>query len=139
MNFKLKYQLIQTTNLESELLIERMQLVLNDKGYRLINITNDSVKFDTNPWKFEWNFSPTTLDGGEFKITASNDERTIHLDYYFNILPGLFSLLFLIMVVINAGEYDGVLFFGSFFLIASVVHIFVLKGKAKELLHDIQH
>jgi hypothetical protein len=78
MNFKLKYQLLQTTELETALIIERIQSALNYRGYRIINLTEDSVQFDSNAWKLKWNFSPAMLDGGEFQITASNNQHAIH-------------------------------------------------------------
>lgn len=137
MKFRLNYHVSEETALTANVIVENIQSQLNEKKYDIISIGHNSIKFKTNPWELRWSFSPITLDGGEFKLTNSKSGSTIELNYYDNILPRLFVIAFLAISLIIEGAYEGILFFVAFFLITGIIHTFILKSKARELLEEI--
>ncbi|MEO6630580.1 MAG: hypothetical protein ABIN13_02620 [Mucilaginibacter sp.] len=137
MKFRLNYKVSEKTALDHEVIILNILSRLSHKKYKVISFTESNFKFKTNPWELGWNFSPITIDGGEFKLTNSKNGSTIELNYYDNILPRLFVIAFLAITLIIEGAYEGILFFVAFFLITGIIHTFTLKNRARELLREI--
>jgi len=137
MAFRLNHHISEKTALENETIILNTLAELSDKKYTVISFTDSNLKFKTNPWEIGWNFSPVTLDGGEFNLTVSDQETLVTLNYYDGFLPRIVTITFLTICLIFDGQYDGILFFSAFFLITSIIHHFILKNNAKELLWNI--
>jgi hypothetical protein len=137
MDFKLRYHISKETDMEPDELIERILFQLNDKKYRIIDVTNKSVKFNTNPWMPKPNWTPTKLDGGEFEIVVADAITTLSFKYYDNFLPPLIAIALFFIVTINDTEYQAILFFGIFFSITGIIHNVTIRTKAKEMLNAI--
>jgi len=137
MAFRLNHHISEKTALENETIILNMLAELSDKKYTVISFTDSNLKFETNSWALGWNFSPVTLDGGEFNLTVSGQETLVILNYYDGFLPRIVMITFLTICLISDHQYEGILFFSAFFLITGIIHHFILKNKAKELLWNI--
>ncbi|QTE37134.1 hypothetical protein J3L18_29170 [Mucilaginibacter gossypii] len=137
MDLKIKSQISQTTVLQTQAIIEKILFQLNEKEYRLINETDKSVKFDISQWQLRWNFEPTRLDGGEFEVSTADNCTMVSLTYYNDLLIPLIMLAALSTLLLIDGQYEGIIFFGAFYLITGIIHLITSKTKAKELLNDI--
>jgi len=137
MNFRLNYHVSGETALMANVVVENIQSQLNEKKYDIVSIDHNSIKFKTNPWELRWNFSPTKLDGGEFELSNSNGYTMVALHYYENILPTLLIIAGIATISIADGEYEAIPFFSAFFLITGIIHVSILKSKARELLEEI--
>jgi hypothetical protein len=135
---KLKYQISQTTDLEPQIIIERIRLKLEYKKYSVVDVTDSSIKFKERPWALMWNFEAVRrLDGGRFEIGVSGNGMSVNLLYYLNILPPLLALTALEFFTISDGVYEGSIFFVSFFFITGIIQTIISKGVAKEMLREI--
>jgi hypothetical protein len=137
MNFKLNSQISQTTTLETNAIIENIRFQLNEKDYRLIDVTDKSVTFDINQWALRWNFKPERLDGGKFKISTSDNYTTVILSYYNDMLTPLIVFAALIVDLLIDSNYDIIIFFAAFYFVSGIIKIIISKIKSKQLLNDI--
>jgi hypothetical protein len=137
MDLKIEYHISKTTSLPTQAIIERIRFQLNEKEYRLMGETNQSVRFDINQWALRWNYKPTRLDGGEFEISTADNCTTVSLSYYSDLLTPLIMYIAMIAFLLINKAYEGILFFGAFYLITGIIHLVTSKIKAKELLNDI--
>ena len=137
MNFRLKYHVSEKTTLKPDVILENIQSQLNEKKYDIISISDNNVKFKTNPWELRWRHSPTKLDGGEFELSRVEGHTIIKLSYYDNVLLTVLLVVGMIIGLITTGDYEPIPIFIAFFLITGIIHIFTLKSKAGELLTGI--
>jgi hypothetical protein len=136
--FRFEFQASQKTDFSAPVIVEKILTKLKDKKYCIDEATDNSITFEWNPFRLVWNFqAPYILDGGDFKITKSEQGTIVILNYFHNILYQLAVLTMLITICIVQGLFIGVLFFGLFYLIAGVFQYNTTKNVGRELLSDI--
>ncbi|MBB6110645.1 hypothetical protein [Mucilaginibacter lappiensis] len=135
---KLKFKISQTTSLAPEIIIDRIKAELDQNKYRVLNITNNSVKFDESPWKLMWNFEAMRrLDGGKFDVNLQDNLTSVTFSYYRSLIGPLIILTVISIGLIRDGEYYAPLGFLLFYVIALTFNAFTLKDVANEMLNDI--
>lgn len=143
MKFKLKYQISQKIDIETSEIINKARVQLVDKGYRILNITGNNIKFDTYLWEIGFNFSPRKLSDGEIEIVTTDTCKSLQLNYYVNFLPPAILLLLCSVLIIAESivtgneDYWGILFFAVFLIFAGLIDIGISQGKAEEMLEEI--
>lgn len=137
-SFKLKFQTSQTTHLDDAIILEKIVTILNNKKYEVLEIKGNSVTFGRPFFELVWNHEvPYILDGGNFMIEKSESETIVVLDYFIKTLyPLIISIAFL-MYMVYIELYEGLLFFGTFFLITGTYQFFATKNVGKKLLNNI--
>jgi|SRR5882672_7553415 len=138
LDFKLRFQTSQITNLAAPIVISNILTKLKDKKYQVLNVTDRNITFKWNSFKLVSNFkAPYILDGGNFEITESEQGTVVVLNYFINTLYSLLIIILLITFVTIQGEYFGIFFFGIFYLIAATFQYTITKNAGKELLRNI--
>lgn len=132
---KLKFQMSQSANKEPYTTRQSILSVLKYNGYRIQSVTDKSVVFDDDPWALQWNFKAMgRISGGTFQITQRNDSVDVTLDYYLSLTAPVIILIILSVVLICQGEYYAPFFFLSFYVIAVIINVIILKGIAADIL-----
>ncbi|SDP60756.1 hypothetical protein SAMN05428975_2049 [Mucilaginibacter sp. OK268] len=135
---KLKFKISQTTNLAPEIIIDRIKGELDQKKYRVLTMTNSSVKFDESPWKLMWNFQAVRrLDGGEFEVSLQDNLTSVTFSYYLSLIAPIIILIAISIGLIKDGEYYAPLFFLLFYVVAVTFQVITLKDVANEMLSEI--
>lgn len=135
---KLWFRVSRCTVLEPAQIIKNILLLLDERRYNVIGATDDSITFKERPWVLMWNFQAVRrLDGGYFKIDLIDKEQPVTLNYYFNVFPFVIAFAAMEILTVCNGFYDGTLFFAIGFPVICVIHGFVIKGIAKEMLREI--
>lgn len=137
-SFKLEFQTSQKTNFATPIIVSKILAKLQDKKYELCEVTDKRITFKWSILRFVWNFkAPYILDGGDFEITKSEQGTIVVLNYFINTLSYLLIFFALGIFLVIQGEYFAILFFGIFFLIATVFQYNTTKNVGKELLNDM--
>ncbi|NHA04652.1 hypothetical protein G7092_12635 [Mucilaginibacter sp. HC2] len=135
---KLKFKISQTTSLAPEIIIDRIKVELDQNKYRVLNITNNSVKFDESPWKLMWNFEAMRrLDGGKFDVNLQDNLTSVTFSYYRSLIAPIIILTVISISLIKDGEYYAPLGFFLFYVITLTFNAFTLKNVANEMLNNI--
>jgi len=137
-NFKLKFQISQTTSFDTPTIIDKILTKLENKKYQIRAVTDNTITFRWNPFRLVWNFqAPFLLDGGDFEIAKTAQGAIVVLNYYINVLYPLLIIIGFMTVLITDGDYSDISFFGIFFLLAGAFQYITTKSVGKELLRDI--
>ena len=138
MDFKLRYHISKETDMEPDELIERILFQLNDKKYRIIDVTDRSVKFDVKLWRqmIRWNGKQIQVDGGEFEISTTDSGTMIGLNYYYDLLQTLTLITLCTVAAIIQGHYL-ILLFLPFYLINEIIYNRNIKREAKNILNEM--
>ena len=137
-NFKLRFQTSQITVVAATIIIKKILEKLEDKKYQIRAVTDTKVAFGWDPFRWVWNFqAPYILDGGNFEITKSEKGSIVVLNYFIDTLYPLLIITAFVTFFTIQGEYFGILFFGTFFLIAGTYQYFTTKNVGKELLNSV--
>ena len=135
---KLKFKISQTTDLAPEIIIDRIKAELDKNKYRVLSVTNNSVKFDESPWKLMWNFQAVRrLDGGEFKVSLQDNLTSVSFSYYLSLIAPIIILIAISIGLITNGEYYAPLFFLLFYAVAVTFQVITLKDVANEVLSEV--
>lgn len=135
---KLKFKISQTTDLAPEIIIDRIKAELDQNKYRVLSVTNNSVKFDESPWKLMWNFQAVRrLDGGEFEVSLQDNLTSVTFGYYRSLIAPIIIIIAISIGLIKDGEYYAPLFFLLFYVIALTFNTVTLKGVANEMLCEV--
>ena len=135
---KLKFKISQTTDLAPEIIIDRIKAELDQNKYRVLSVTNNSVKFDESPWKLMWNFQAVRrLDGGKFDVSLQDNLTSVTFNYYLSLITPIMILIVISIGLITNGEYYAPLFFLLFYVVAVTFQVITLKDVANEVLSEI--
>jgi hypothetical protein len=136
--FKIRFETSQTTDLATEMVIFNIRSKLREEGYEILTLPDKSLSFKFPPFKFVWSHqAPYILSGGVFEVRATTEGTIVTLDYFINMLSQLLIFTFLVTAIIIDGEYWAILFFGTFFFVASIFQYFTTKNVGKKLLNSI--
>ncbi|MGZ3820214.1 MAG: hypothetical protein ACXVB6_06460 [Mucilaginibacter sp.] len=137
-SLKLNYRVSKPTNLEPTVINERILLKLNDEKYNVIEATDHVVTFKERPWVLMSNAKAARrLDGGRFEIGVADNNPSLSLHYYLNLVPLLVMVSVLEIATIYNRFYVGGIFFGIFFFIALLIQLLVSRGVANGMLSEI--
>jgi hypothetical protein len=137
---KLRFKISRLTNLDSQIVINRITNELEEKKYRVQNTTNHTVEFDDkhNPWEIMWNFQAAKrFDGGKFEVNFSTGLVTIIFSYYRSLISPIIILIILTIILIKDGEYYAPLFFLAFYIVAISINMITIRTVANELIDKI--
>ncbi len=85
--FRFKFQISKKTDFPTSIIVEKILAKLKNKKYSILDVTDNSITFEKNPFRLVWNFqAPYILDEGDFKIyqiRAGNDSSFKLLFQYF--------------------------------------------------------
>jgi len=136
--FRLKFQTSQTTQLDKTIILEKIITKLNDKKYEVLEVKDDVITFGRPFFELMWRHeAPYILDGGSFNVIALEKEKTVVLNYYINTFFPLLVFGAFITFILIQEFYEGLFFFGAFFLITGLIQFFTSKNVGKKLLNDI--
>jgi hypothetical protein len=134
MIFKLQFHITSATTLGTNEIIDRIQFLLEDTKYNIDAVTLNSLSFSDNPWRMRWNFEAKMLDEGEFVVsTNAAGEKLLTLNYRYNLLWVLVTMIFVLFMLMSHRQYWGIIFFG----ITIPIDIIRTRYVAKELLADV--
>jgi len=135
---KLKFKISRATNLNPQIVIDRITKKLDNDNYRILNVTDDTVEFDESPWKIMWNFQAARrLDGGKFEIHESDNLFSITFSYYRSLIAPVVILIAISVGLIIEEQYYAPLFFLAFYVIILGFNMITLRGVAEEMLDEI--
>lgn len=137
-SFKLKFQTSQTTKLNNTIIVDKIVAKLNEKKYEVLEIKDDVIIFGRPFFELVWNHQvPYLLDGGNFIIKKSETETIVVMHYFIKTLYLLIISITFLIYMLYIEFYEGLLFFGVFFLIAGLIQFFITKNVGHKLLNDI--
>ena len=135
---KIKFKLTQATHLAPQVVIDKTVSLLEGNDYRVTNLTSSVVEFDDNPWKLMWRHKAMSrLDGGKFEIGLSGSQALITFNYHVSLTATIVIFIALSITLIKDRQYDGILFFLVFYLVAIPIHIVIQRHAAKDMLNSI--
>jgi hypothetical protein len=137
-SFKLTFQASEISVLDNSIIINKILAELESKKYRVRSVSDSSIIFDWNPWRLMWSFqTPYLLDGGHLEISKSENGSLVVLTYFIETLYSFLTIATVSTILIVQGEYGGLAFLGTFFLIISTYQYFTTKNVGKNLLKVI--
>jgi hypothetical protein len=135
---KLKYKIAKTTSLNSEDIINKILLLIDEKKYGLVNVTDSQVSFDDKRRLIvgNWEYA-RRLHSGTFEIVNNKSTNIVVLEYlpislFEFIWVGILVLAFNIFAISNDANFAGLLtlpFMGQL-----IFKHYNLKNKAEEML-----
>jgi len=137
-NFRLKFQISQTTNFSPSIVREEIFARLKDKKYLIEEATSNKVIFGRELFELVWNFeAPYILDGGSFEIIESEKGTTVILSYFIKTLYTLLFFIAFIIFIISKEAYYAIFFVTTFYLLVGFSQFFITKRVGEKLLRDI--
>ncbi len=137
MDLRLKYQISGTTNLSTDVIIEKIKQELVNKKYRILDSNDQSIEFDINPWRMAPRGEEIKISGGKFEIGLIGEQVVVTLSYYNHIVMLLLISTVFMVFVSTSAPIELILVFALFFTIVITLAIIAGKSKGQELLNDI--
>jgi hypothetical protein len=135
---KLKYKISKTTSLSSEDIINKILLLIDEKKYGLVNVTDSQVSFDDKRRLIvgNWEYA-RRLHSGTFEIINNKNTNIVVLEYlpiplFEFIWVGILVLAFNIFSISNGENFIGL--FTLLFIGQLIFKHYNLKNKAEEML-----
>ena len=135
---KLKYKIAKTTSISSEDIINKILLLIDEKKYGLVNVTDSQVSFDDKRRLIvgNWEYA-RRLHSGTFEIISNKSTNIVVLEYlpiplFEFIWVGILVLAFNIFAISNGANFAGLIalpFIGQL-----IFKHYNLKNKAEEML-----
>ena len=138
---KLKYKIAKTTSLSAEDIINKILLLIDEKKYGLVNVTDSQVSFDDNRRLIvgNWEYA-RRLHSGTFEIINNQNTNIVVLEYlpipiFEFVWVGILVLAFNIAAISNGADFAGLLtlpFIGQL-----IFKHYNLKNKAEQMLAEV--
>ena len=130
---KIKFQVSETSLLESNVVIDKILLMLKKQNYIIEHITNGIITFKDDNWEMRSkNAVFRKVDKGSFEVTSTNEGTLIKYIYYISFLPE---------VIITAIIVFGAFVLSSLVLLIALplwiqlgVRIYTLKDGSKQMI-----
>jgi len=138
---KLKYKIAETTSLSSEDIINKILLLIEEKKYGIVNVTNSQVSFDDKRRLIVGNWEHASrLHSGTFEIINNSNTNIVVFEYlpipvFEFIWVGILVLAFNIMAFSDSAYFAGL--FTIPFIGLLIFKHYNLKNKAKEMLSTV--
>lgn len=131
---KLKFQIAETTNLDPQILIDRICTMLEKRKYRINSKNGYTVRFDDYAPRLKWR-NASRVDEGVFEISITDNTITIRLTYYINLI---FELILIPITVL----FGAIVNYVTFFIPIGISMMFLsrlisVKQAAKQMIFDV--
>ncbi len=136
MTTKLRYQLSAETCVKGNHWKYKIQLMLREYGYHVVNIKNDTIHFELE--KKGWGSNISQLgkaDGGTIKIIELENGSMIVLTYYINLIYNILLLTVFILFTFYFGW--AVLFLVLGWVLLTFLQLLITKVRHQDLLKEI--
>jgi hypothetical protein len=132
----LKYQVTETTELESEILIDRAVFQIQNTDCKITIKTNSILAFkdDGRGLRTKGSFFKN-IDEGIFEIDAFEKDKNFKLTYYVKLKVDLFFILGFILLGFFVDRF--IFLIGLGFLIQMLIRIDSAKTTAKRMVYEI--
>jgi len=138
---KLKYKIAKTTSLSSEDIINKILLLIEEKKYGLVNVTDSQVSFDDKRRLIvgNWEYA-RRVHSGTFEIINNKSTNIVVLEYlpiplFEFIWVGILGLAFNIFSISNGADFIGLI--ALTYIRQLIFKHYNLKNKAEEMLSAV--
>jgi len=85
---KIKFQISETSQLESQAVIDKILVLLKKQNYIIENRTSSVISFKDDNWEIRPKGTGfRKVDKGSFEVTPANEGTLIRYTYYISFLP----------------------------------------------------
>ncbi|MBB3056537.1 hypothetical protein [Mucilaginibacter gotjawali] len=135
---KVKLQYYPNNQYHTKTTISLLVAELEDREYKILDETNNSLVFYSSAWRLRWNFQRNiALNGGNADVGISQDGNAIIFNYYVDFFPLSLLATFAVILSITNRDYYAALLAVCICILNGVILIVRAKWAAKRILKKI--
>ena len=135
---KLNFSITKTTSIAPKTVIDLLVVELEDREYKILDETNNSLVFYSSAWRLRWNFQRyIAFNGGDVDVGISRNGNSIIFNYYLDFFPLLLLVSFAIFSTIVDRDYNWDLLVAGVFIFNAAMSVVRAKWAAKSILTKV--